>query len=190
MSVGSLKQVDLTHEVTDLNEVPYLNFGQEIQSKKNLIRYYQLVAALVESSKAEFAKGNLMPLKHSSYVNILVDDPDMDFYRPKFLTYPKSGEKVNRFGNDLDQLKLDIENEFINIIKRIRSDLGIDGAAKTISGESLGIGTKTEITVDPRDPAKFITSCATALKYVVEIKDQKVGDNTVRAFDIDLPYFR
>lgn len=188
--VGSLKVVELTKQVTDLSEVPYLTFGQEIQAKRSLIRYYQIVAQLLDK-KAQLAEGEGMPLPRSSYVNLLVDDPEMDFYRPKFITYPKSGAKVNRFGTDLDQLKLDIQNEFAVLIRRIRADLKIEGADATIPVEKLGIGTSKEKTIplDPRDPEKFIMAVAVVINATAELKTQAVNSKNVNAYDVDLPYF-
>lgn len=195
MSVTSLKKVELTHEVTNLDDVPYLTFGQEIQSKRNLIRYHSLVSALAKK-KADIAEGKNMPLKHSSYVNILVDDPEMDFYSPKFITYPKTGSKVNRFGNDLDQLQLDIEHEFVSIIKRIRSELNIEGSDQSVDAGRLGIGAgKTPIPLDPREPKAFITTIAEVLKLNGGLKadgalnTQNVGGVDVISYDISLPYF-
>lgn len=188
MSVGSLKQVDLTHEVTDLNDVPYLTFGQEIQSKRNLLRYYGVVSDLV-TDKGNLAKGEGMPLPHSSYVNILVDDPEMDFYSPKFITYPKSSSKVNRFGNDLDQLKLDIEQEFVSIIKRIRSELKIEGSGQSIDATKIGIGASGAIRLDPRQPSTFITDCIRVLGIAKGLGVRSIGGQPVHAYDIALPYF-
>lgn len=189
MSVGSLKQVELVKSITDLNEVPYLNFGQEIQSKRNLVRYYQVIKQLIKE-KDTLATGVGMPLPHSSYVNILVDDPEMDYYRPKFITYPKSGAKVNRFGNDLDQVGLDIENEFVGIIKRIRAELGIEGSNSAISSKNLGIGVDGEtIELDPREPAKFIVSLIPVLKCEAKVDKKTIGSASINTYDIDLPYF-
>lgn len=196
MSVGSLKQVDLTHEVTDLSQVPYLNFGQEIQSKRNLMRYWAVITNLVDK-KAKIESGAAMPLPQNSYVNILVDDPEMDFYSPKFITYPDSGEKVNRFGHDLEQVKLTIENTFVGIIKRIRSELSIEGEQNSISAARLSIGADdgAKIVLDPREPSKFITSCGVALKLFASetpdvLKTREVNGKSVIAYDIQLSYFR
>ena len=188
MSVGSLKQVELVKSITNLNEVPYLNFGQEIQSKRNLVRYYQLVQELI-IAKPALAKGESMPLPQSSYVNILVDDPEMDYYRPRFITYPKSGAKVNRFGNDLDQLGLDIESDFVSIIKRIRAELDIEGSNSVVNASLLGIGADGNIAVDPRDPKAFIASLIPVLKCRATFKLRPFGKDLVFTYDIDLPYF-
>lgn len=187
--IGSLKVVELVKQVDDLNKVPYLNFGQEIQAKKNLVRYYQLVCELV-AVKAEISKGQSMPLPQSSHVNILVDDVETDFYRPKFITYPSSHEKVNRFGNDLDQLKLDIESDFVSIIKRIRAELKIEGANKSIPAADLGIGAAGMIPVNPRQPKTFIEGLIPVLNCQATFKMRAVGTSMVLSYDIDLPYFR
>lgn len=187
--IGSLKVVELVKQVDDLNKVPYLNFGQEIQAKKNLVRYYQLVCELVDA-KATIAKGQGMPLPQSSHVNVLVDDVESDFYRPKYITYPNSGEKVNRFGNDLDQLKLDIESDFVSIIKRIRAELKIEGASQSIPAADLGIGAEGTILVNPRNPGSFIRSLIPVLKCKAAFAPRAVNDNLVLGYDIDLPYFR
>lgn len=189
MSVGSLKQVELTHEVRDLNEVPYLNFGQEIQSKKNLLRYYQLVCELL-AVKDDLSKGTGMPLPHSSYINILVDDPEMDFYSPKFITYPKSGAKIERFGNDLNQLQLSIEQEFVSIIKRIRSELNIEGSGQSIEASKLGIGADGSIRLDPRQPTTFIVDVTRVLGVGRSLETKYVNSVGIHSYDIDLPYFR
>lgn len=186
--IGSLKVVELVKQVEDLNQVPYLNFGQEVQQRKNLVRYYQLVQQLI-GARAALAKGERMPLPQSSYVNILVDDPEMDFYRPRFVTYPKSGAKVNRFGNDLDQLGLDIESEFVSIIKRIRAELKIEGSSATINASTLGIGADGTIRVDPRQPKLFIEDLIPVLNCYAELKPRAVGATNVLSYDIDLPYF-
>lgn len=186
--IGSLKVVELVKQVEDLNQVPYLNFGQEIQQKKNLVRYYQIVSELIDAKK-ELARGVHMPLPQSSYVNILVDDPEMDFYRPKFITYPKSGAKVNRFGNDLDQLGLDIESDFVSIIKRIRAELKIEGADATIPAASLGIGASGSISVDPRNPKEFIRTLIPILNAKASLQPRNVGSAQVFGYDIDLSYF-
>lgn len=196
MSVGSLKQVDLIKSVDDLSTVPYLNLGQEIQSKKNLMRYYILVTKLI-SKKATITDGKAMPLPHSSHVNILVDDVDLDFPRPKMLTFPSSGQMVSRFGYDLEQLRLDIEQQFVRIIKSIRAELGLEGDDAKIKPESLGIGSKgEEIDVNPRDPGPFILGFAKALgvgKYsdAEELPTQTVGGKKdIISYPIDLPYFK
>lgn len=187
--IGSLKVVELVKQVDDLNQVPYLNFGQEIQSKRSLVRYYQLVQQLI-AAKSALSRGERMPLPQSSYVNVLVDDVETDFFRPKFVTYPKTDAKVNRFGNDLDQLGLDIESDFVSIIKRIRAELKIEGANQTIPASSLGIGAEGTIIVDPRQPKRFIESLIPVLNCFAELKTRAVGDKQVYAYDIDLPYFR
>lgn len=188
--IGSLKVVELVKQVEDLNEVPYLTFGQEIQQKKNLVRYYQLVQLLIEA-KGALAKGEHMPLPQSSYVNVLVDDCEMDFYRPRFIVYPKSSAKVNRFGSDLDQLGLDIESDFVSIIKRIRADLKIEGSSSVIKASTLGIGITGDkvIPVDPRNPKAFILSLVPVLNCEAVFTNRAVGDKNVYAYDIDLPYF-
>lgn len=188
--IGSLKVVELTKQVDNLNDVPYLNFGQEIQAKRPLIRYYQIVGQLLDK-KAQLAKGEGMPLPQSSYVNLLIDDPELDFYRPKFITYPKSGAKVNRFGSDLDQLKLDIENEFAGLIRRIRADLKIDGSNASIPVSKLGIGGPAGlmIALDPRQVELFLLGVAQAINAEAELKTQVVNGKTVNAYDVDLSYF-
>ena len=186
--IGSLKVVELVKQVEDLNQVPYLNFGQEVQQRKNLVRYYQLVQQLIEV-KADLATGKHMPLPQSSYVNVLVDDPEMDFYRPRFITYPKSGAKINRFGNDLDQLGLDIESDFVSIIKRIRAELKIEGSGSVIKASTLGIGADGNIRVDPRQPKLFITDLVPVLNCEARFTNRAVGDANVYGYDIDLPYF-
>lgn len=189
--IGSLKVVELTKQVDNLNDVPYLNFGQEIQAKRPLIRYYQIVGQL-QAKKAQLAKGEGMPLPQSSYVNLLVDDPELDFYRPMFITYPKTGEKVNRFGNDLDQLVLDIENEFSGLIRRIRADLKIDGSNASIPVSKLGIGGTAGmmIPLDPRVVSSFLFALALVINAEAELKTQVVNGKTVNAYDVDLSYFR
>lgn len=189
MSVGSLKQVDLVKSVENLNDVPYLNFGQEIQSQKNLIRYYQIICQLLEV-KDDLARGRNVPLPNSSYVNILTDDIEDDFFRCRFITYPKSGEKVNRFGHDLDQVKLDIEAMFVPIIKRIRADLGIEGARGTVNSARLGIGADAVIQLDPRQPSTFINSCIPVLQCAARLRFKQIGNDLVWSYDIDLPYFK
>ena len=188
--IGSLKVVELTKQVDNLNDVPYLNFGQEIQAKRSLIRYYQIVGQLLDK-KAQLAKGEGMPLPQSSYVNLLIDDPEADFYRPKFITYPKSGAKVNRFGSDLDQLKLDIENEFAGLIRRIRADLKIDGSNASIPVSKLGIGGPAGlmIALDPRQVELFLLGVAQAINAEADLKTQVVNGKNVNAYDVDLSYF-
>jgi len=198
MSVSSLKSVELTHEVTDLSTVPFLNFGQEIQSKRNLLRYWAVVNELnTDVIKPTIQNGKGMPLPQNSYVNILVDDPEMDFYSPKFLTYPESGEKVNRFGYDLDQLKLTIESSFVGIIKRIRTELRVEGDKTEIAAKDLSIGADANLMIklDPRKPADFITTCGAALKLwpdTLKVLGEKNGGTMAKicSYDIDLPYFR
>lgn len=192
MSVGSLKHVELTREVTELSDVPFLTFGQEIQSQRNLLRYYAVIDQLCGKA-ADIAEGKVMPLPNSSHVNILVDDPDLDFFVPKYITFPGSGELVKRFGTELLEVRLSIEKTFISLIKRIRSDLNIEGEANTVPSAKLGIGAGTDITVDPRDVKKFIETCAEALgvyKKDPMTKDQVIAKNHVYSYTIDLPYFR
>lgn len=195
---GSLKQVELTKEVKDLSDVPYLNLGQEIQSKRNLVRYWTVISALVKSA-AELQAGVGMPLPNSSYVNILVDDPEMDFYNPKFVTFHRTGEKLNRFGTDIQQEKLQIEAEFVGIIKRIRNELNIEGAKGTFPATSLGIGASGEIPLDPRAPSTFLAAlCEHVFKFPLDpLGSQNIGGGgegekakKVTSYDVDLPYFR
>lgn len=190
MSVGSLKQVELTHEVAQLSDVPFLNIGQELQSKRNLVRYYNLIVAIGKLGAAAIAKGEIMPLPSSSYVNLLIDDPELDFYRPKFITFPGSGAKVNRFGSDLPQLLHEIAYSFVPVIKRIRNELDIDGDGGEVQSEQFKLGVKVTIPVDPREPAKFIKALTTALRCETpELATRKVGANDVMAYSVDLPYF-
>lgn len=191
MSVGSLKQVELTHEVTQLSDVPFLNIGQELQSKRNLVRYYNLVQKIMtDYTAAVIAKGEIMPLPSSSYVNLLVDDPEMDFYRPKFITFPGSGAKVNRFGSDLPQLLHEIAYSFVPVIKRIRNELDIDGDGGEVQSKQFKLGVDVAIPVDPREPAKFIEKLTVALRCgTPELATRKVGAHDVMAYSVDLPYF-
>lgn len=190
MSVGSLKQVELTHEVTQLSDVPFLNIGQELQSKRNLVRYYNLIVAILGKGAADIAKGEIMPLPSSSYVNLLVDDPEMDFYRPKFITFPGSGAKVNRFGSDLPQLLHEIAYSFVPVIKRIRNELDIDGDGGEVQSKSFKLGVDVKIPVDPREPAKFIEALTIALRCETPVLAKRtVGAHDVMAYSVDLPYF-
>lgn len=191
MSVGSLKQVELTHEVQELSEVPFLNIGQELQSKRNLVRYYKLIQKIMtDYTLATVAEGKIMPLPSSSYVNLLVDDPEMDFYRPKFITFPGSGAKVNRFGSDLPQLLHEIAYSFVPVIKRIRNELDIDGDGGEVQAKQFKLGVDVKIPVDPRTPDDFIQALATALRCSTpELAKRKVGAQDVMAYSVDLPYF-
>lgn len=187
MSVGSLKQVELTKSVDNLNDVPYLNFGQEIQSKKNLIRYYRIIVQLCEDI-GNIVKGTHMPLPRASEINILLDDPDIDFFGPRYLTVPGTATRVNRFTGELEQLRLVVANMFVSLIKRIRAELSIEGRNFKIQASRLGIGAEGEIVLDPQQPETFIESCGDALGVKSRLKMSKINDADVHTFDIDLPY--
>lgn len=191
MSSGVLKQVELTKTVDDLTEVPYLNLGQEIQSKKNLVRYYKLLSRVKSCLAGDDGFKNTCPLTNSSYINILVDSPDEDYSSPKFLTFHATQQKLARFGTDIDQEMLMIEQEFTRIIKRIRSELGIEGDdLGKISMRSLGLGTDDTVikTLIPREPKGFIASLET-LFAAPSPEAPRPGRSPLK-YPIDLPYFR
>lgn len=190
--IGSLKVVELTKQVDDLNDVPYMTFGQRIQSERNTLRYYQVISQLVTSA-ASLARGTYMPLPNDSHINILVDDPDLDFFVPKYITFPGSGDLVKRFGTELLEVQHAIEKSFLRLIKDIRAELKLEGDNYIIPAAKLAIGADENITVDPRRIKEFITSCAKAIGVYNATPlavTQRVAGNAVYSYNINLPQFR
>lgn len=198
MSVGSLKQVELTHAVTNLGDVPYLKFGQKIQSKRNLMRYWTVIRdllAVMESDPAAIRGGAKMPLPSNSFINILVNDPNMDFYVPRFITFPKTGAKVDRFSFELHNLKNVLDNSFKKLIRKIRAELNVEGDTMEIPASRLGLGGKegAVITLNPNDAASFVTSCGAVIGVKTTenkiVTEHTLGSVQVYSYNINLPYF-